>query len=122
MDLIAKFNTTIKELVRDLINVFPEDSDFQMVQLGLTAAVVADETVVQKKFHEEVAKYEEQILSKNEAFFLNKNYEELQSAGLADRLITKVKSYWQQLDAHNREMVWKYMKVLVLLDRKICAA
>jgi hypothetical protein len=122
MDLISKFNTTIKELVRDLINVFPEDSDFQMVQLGLTAAVIADETVVQKKFHEEVSKYDTQILSKDEAFFLNKNYEELQNAGIADRLITKVKSYWQQLDTHNREMVWKYLKVLVLLDRKICAA
>jgi hypothetical protein len=121
MTHLDKFNTTVKEFIQDLIQVYPNDSDFQMMKLGVTTAMFTDNTLVQRMFHAKVTiPYETYILQKDEQFFLENSFEELKEEGaVATQLIHKLKNCWVSLDSHNRDMVWKYLRVLILLDKKI---
>lgn len=121
MDYQGQFNDTLVELVDDLIRVFPQDSDFRMYKLALQGAMIADSTMIHGIFRERVCNiYGERILARDEQFFLTNSYSDMkQEFSQADQLITKLKGCWSSLNSEQREVVWKYLRVLVLLDRKI---
>lgn len=121
MDYKGQFNDTLVELVDDLIRVFPQDSDFRMYKLALQGAMIADNDMVHSIFRERVCKiYGERIIARDEQFFVNNNYAEMkQEFSQADQLITKLKNCWSSLNEQQREVIWKYLRVLVLLDRRI---
>ena len=123
MDYLKQFNTTIVELVDDLIRSFPSDGDFRMYKLAIQGALIADDGLVHGVFREKVcSKYSEKILARDESFFLNNSYDEMKSEySQAEQLINKLKTNWSALTPDHREVVWKYMRLLVLLDRKIGA-
>jgi len=121
MNFLEKFNTTFQEFLSDFAKTFPNDAQLSLYELGLRGILLADSSVVQKVFHERVSvPYADKILAKDEAFFLQNSFSEIH-ADITDAMdvISKVKSYWSQLDAVNKDVVWKYLKVLTLLDRKI---
>jgi hypothetical protein len=123
MDYLEKFNQTFQEFLADFSKTFPNDTQLSMYQLGLRGVFLADPNIVQTVFHDSVCvPYADKILAKDEAFFLENSYSEIQ-ANVSNALdvIDKVKSYWSQLDTTNKDVVWKYLKVLVHLDRKIAA-
>lgn len=124
MDYLEKFNQTFVELMDDLQGTFPHDPDFQLYGIGLRAAVLAGPQIVQDKFHRRIClPFGDKILAKDEAFFLENTFEDVQQEfSEAARMILKVKQYWADLSAADREMLWKYFQVLVRLDRKIAAS
>lgn len=123
MDYREQFNSTMVELVDDLIRTFPTDGDFRMYKIAIQGALIADKTLVHGVFREKVcSRYGEKILARDESFFLNNSYDEMKSEfSQAEQLINKLKSCWSALTPDQRDVVWKYMRLLVLLDRKIAA-
>lgn len=121
MDNLEKFNVTAKEFVQALLSVFPNDSDFQMIKFGINTAMLTKRSLVQNIFNQKVSiPYETYILDKNEEFFLNNDFKDIQADDeIATKLIGKLKEMWSVLDTHNRDMVWKYLKVLILLNKRI---
>lgn len=118
--VLEQFNDTFTELLEDLGRVFPGDSDFKMYKLGAQAAMVHSEDLVRSMFHEKVVvPYEGQLLECNEEFFLSREYAEVaHEFEDAEDLIRKLKSSWHGLGPAERDTVWRYLRVLVLLDRK----
>lgn len=121
MNYLDQFNDTFAELVDDLIRVFPSDGDFRMYKLAIQGASFADRSLVQSVFHERVSiVYGDRILARDEAFFIDNDYADMkQEFSQAEKLIQKLKNCWINLTADQRDIVWKYMRILVLLDRKI---
>jgi hypothetical protein len=121
MDYKSQFNDTLVELVEDLTRAFPRDNDFQVYKIALQGAIIADSSLVHRMFRERVCSvFGERILARDEGFFLNNSYEDMkQEFSQADRLITKLKNCWSSMDSDQRAVIWKYLRVLVLLDRKI---
>lgn len=121
MDYQSQFNDTFVEFVDDLIVAFPQDNSFRMYKLAVQGTMLASKTTVHKIFRERVCNiYGERILARDEQFFLNNSYNDMkQEFSQADQLITKLKDCWSSLNTEQREVVWKYLRVLVLLDRKI---
>lgn len=121
MDYRGQFNDTLVELVDDLIRVFPQDSDFRMYKLALQGAMIANNSMVHSIFRERVCLvYGERIIARDEQFFVNNNYAEMKEEfSQADQLITKLKNCWSSLKEEERDVIWKYLRVLILLDRKI---
>ena len=121
MDYRSQFNDTLVELVDDLIRVFPQDSDFRMYKLALQGAMITNNNMVHGIFRERVCNiYGERILARDEQFFLTNSYNDMKDEfSQADQLITKLKDSWSSLNTQQRDVVWKYLRVLVLLDRKI---
>lgn len=123
MDYLEQFNNTMIELVDDLIRTFPSDGDFRMYKIAIQGALIADKTLVHGVFREKVCRtYSEKILARDEGFFLSNSYDDMKSEfSQAEQLINKLKSCWSSLTPDQRDVVWKYMRLLILLDRKIAA-
>jgi hypothetical protein len=120
---VAKFNRTFGEFVSDLISVFPNDTEFRMVQLAITGLQFASPCVLQEGFHERVVvPFGDKILARDEGFFLDADYSK-ETADVEDaaQFIQKVKHMYRQMKEDDRAVVWKYMRVLVLLSNKIAS-
>lgn len=117
------FNIKLREFVNDLIVVFPNDSDLYSFKTSLNMIGLVNERQMIDLFVRFVhSAYRSQILSRDETFFLAHNYaDELNSMSdqnVTEQLIQKIKSYWSDMSADNREIVWKYFEVLIKLTDK----
>lgn len=113
------FNAKLLEFMQDLIDTYKQDSDFVVCKNLLDISISYDHTMPQQIFHTYVVdKYEKQIVTGNEEFFLQETYD----PSVTDiQFVNKLKQMWKTLDPGNKEIVWKYMQVLVVLDRKCTA-
>ena len=120
------FNQKLKELVNDLIVVFPNDTDLYSFKTSLNMIGLVNERQMIDLFVRFVHNtYKAQILSRDESFFLTHTYsEEISHAGddnVTNQLIAKIKSYWAEMSAENKNVVWKYFEVLIRLAEKYVA-
>lgn len=119
MIYLDKFNDTFKEFLDDLIRIFPDDSDFRLYEIILNTALNNDKLLVINVFNKYVTEaYGEKILQKDDEFFMTHTYDHLLNKNNAEYMIEKIKSYWTQMDDETKDIVWKYFRVLILLDKK----
>ena len=123
------FNSKIIEFLNDLIKIFPDDNDFKMYKNGISLVKLADEKKplqLYKLFVND--KYKENILTKNEEFFLSHDYNEILTndnlkkefnGDINNKIINKLKGYWKDLSSDNREIVWNYFTLFLKLSNKI---
>lgn len=123
MDFKGKFNQTFKEFMNDLIRCFPEDADFKMYKMAISTAMIMDDGLVIGVFKEKVIDpYADKILAKDDAFFMENNYSELQGEfSEASAIIQKLKGYWAAMGEEDRDVVRRYFVVLVKLGQKYYA-
>ena len=122
---IDKFNRTFQEFINDLISVFPDDAEFQMVKMAIAGFQIAAPTALHDGFRERVVlSFGEKIMAKDEGFFLDADFSDLPVDDLEDatRIVNKVKQMYKKMKDDDRAVVWKYMRVLVLLSNKIASA
>lgn len=121
MKYLEKFNETFKAFVDDLCVAYPNDGEFRMCKMLLNTALIADDAFLQRFFYQKVVlRYESEILHQNEEFFLAKDYTQYaDKISGASKLIAKVKSCWVDMTAENKEVVWRYLRVLTVLAKKV---
>lgn len=121
MDYLGKFNDTFKEFGNDIMNVFPDDDEFRMYNVAIQASVmIHGDAIIDVFYPMVVVPFGDKIIAKDESFFINHDYDDIQQAHEdAGSIIQKIKNYWSVMSDSDRETVWKYFKVLVLLARKI---
>lgn len=121
MDYLEKFNQTFSEFLEDILRVFPDDAELRMYHLAMKTAAAVKPTLVCGAFRKRVARpYGKQILARDESFFLSHEYADIQSEFMqASKIIDKIKGYWSGMTPENREIVWKYFRVLIKLDERI---
>ena len=114
------FNAKLDEFLKDLIDCFPGMKDIKLLKSGLQLSRTMDITLPQKVFNEHIHDiYENNILNKDESFFMNENYQHIvDTHGLELDVISKIKTMWTDLSVNNKDVIWKYLQVLVLLNRK----
>ena len=118
---IDLFNTKFREFVADLVKVFPEDSELKLLQKGISLILVVNERLVLNIYRDRVLiPFGDKLMERNEEFFLENNYQDIQK-DVEDgaRIIEKVKGFWKTLDPDNKEVVWKYLQVLLMLCKKV---
>jgi hypothetical protein len=68
------------------------------------------------------SRYREYILSKNEDFFLTTSTEEIEIHSTRKEywveFISYIRSIWKTLDTENKDVIWKYFHVLLVLSDK----
>jgi hypothetical protein len=114
------FNNKLEEFLSDLDSSFPDIKDLKVVKSGLKLARTMDVKLPQTFFHEHViSKYEEQIINKDEEFFISKDYKyDAQTHGIDLDVVSKIKDIWKTLTDDDKEAIWKYLHVLIVLNRK----
>jgi len=120
MDFLDKFNDLFREMIQDLINVFPKDSELRMYKLGIEAYLFADKNAISRVFYKEFyVPYSEKIKNEDESFFLEKDYQEYGKYQNVGDIISKLKKCWLELNDENKQAIWKYFKVLSILSERV---
>ena len=115
------FNDKADEFFKELVVTFPQIADFKTFKTGFTLLRNFNPKSPNKYFRQYViAKFKKAILSKDETFFL-----EEQSFGIEDNqkdywvdCIQQLKYIWKTLDDHNKDIIWKYFQVMIILSDK----
>ena len=120
------FNTKIIEFLNDLIRIFPNDTEFKMYKNAINLVKLASEKKPLELYKSFVTdEYKEHINNKNEDFFLQHDYNEiLNSKELSDKIdtdfnnkiVNKLKNYWKDLSATNRDIVWNYFTLFLKIS------
>lgn len=118
MDTVELFNLKFSEFLEDLVASYPDETDLQAMHNMLAWTVkMMGPNVPQEMFNLCVAiPYGDKISAKNESFFLEECEYDTRYADI--NIINKLKAKWKNLSNDNREIVWKYMHVLMLLNTK----
>lgn len=115
------FNAKFREFVVDLVKVFPDDAELKLLQKSIALILVVNERLLVEIYRDHVlVPFGDKLMERNEEFFMANNYQEIEKE-VEDgaRIIQKVKGYWKTLDDGNKEVVWKYMLVLLKLCSKV---
>lgn len=129
-DLIDCFNDNLRKFVSELNALYANDADLNAFNKALSLAMVVDDRKPFKLYHKLAnVPYGEFLLSRDDTFFASPDFvKQLMSSDSVDTmnegsspsvLIDKVRSMWGDMSADNKEIVWKYFKVLTLLCRKL---
>jgi hypothetical protein len=116
------FNRKLEEFASDLSITYGDIKDFKMLKNSIRLAVMMTPKVPQAIFHQYVyVPYETQIIEKDEAFFMAEDYDDKLASAHANinlDIVHKIKTIWKSLAEDQKEIIWKYMQVLVVLNRR----
>ena len=120
MSQLSAFNTQVERLVNQLINYFPECNDFKIFESSFLLLKQTNPRKILDLFKIHILfKYKQYILDKNEQFLLNYDYNDVvQNNNYAELLMSRLKNNWKLIDDKNKEIIWKYFQVLVILAEK----
>lgn len=102
--------------VSELSEMYPEDPDFPMFLTSLRIAKSANPNIVVKYIYESTSEYEEQIMNKDEKFFLEQTFEQHKENVDMD-IFSKMKQYFATMSTESKESVWKYSQNIVRLAK-----
>jgi hypothetical protein len=113
---IKKFNKMIDNFLSELHTILPNEKDIVIFQSQLSVATMLNEKKILNSFVEFVYPYKNHILEKNEDFFMSDTID-VDKDYLSDSI--HLKELWKtKLSDENKEVVWKYFQVMVLLSEK----
>jgi hypothetical protein len=117
--VITLFNNKMKELLVDLLSVFPQDSDFLMFQNmnNIIVRTLPDKPIMLFKKH--VNGLEEMIMNKNDTMFLEDEFgkDMIEDPEQID-IIAKLKNYWKNMSRENQDVIWQYFQLLLKISQK----
>lgn len=119
------FNSKLGEFLAELARTFPEVQDLRLLKSSFTLMRSLSERTPQKMFDSLVAApFGDRINRRDESFFLAYDYAEIvKGIPGAERqqsmdIIGKIKSIWHTLNDDNKDVIWKYLAVLMFLNSK----
>lgn len=114
---VKKFNKIIIGFLDELMKILPEEKNIKVFKSQLSTVEYLDEKKIIKSFIQYGYPYKKQILEKDSSFFLKEGNVKIEGDYMSEAL--QLKRLWQtKLSDDNKEVVWKYFKVLVLICEK----
>ncbi len=114
---VKKFNKIIIGFLDELMKILPEEKNIKVFKSQLSTVEFLDEKKIIKSFIQYGYPYKKQILEKDSSFFLKEGNVKIEGDYMSEAL--QLKRLWQtKLSDDNKEVVWKYFKVLVLICEK----
>ena len=115
---LTAFNNLVVKFNNDLIKTFPEEKEFEVYKRSIEWLRESNVKKLCNLFKVYTLDYRENILEKNESFFLESNYRDVinkNDEGIV-LVINKLKQYWSSLSENNKEVIWEYMCSLIKLS------
>jgi len=123
------FNNQITSLITELINYF-NDNKMKILKEKILLVNSANPTLIIRLFFNNVYKFKDNIMKKEEDFFLkqltqdkltdvyssNKELADNNNINIID--VINLKDYWTTLHNEDKETIWKYFQVLIILTEK----
>jgi hypothetical protein len=100
--------------MKELSEMYPEDPDFPLGITTLRMMKSTNPAYIVSTFYDSLKGFEEQILSKNEDFFLS-----METSDVDFNLLQKLKQYFSTMSAESKSGVWQYIQAMYKLTRAI---
>ncbi len=105
--------------VTELSGLYPDDPDFPLFLTTLRLLKTSNPSLLAKYVVENTSEYEDQIMSRDEKFFLDHTFEI--SAGVDMNILSKLKNYVSTMPSDTKEHVWQYCQNIVRLSKAVQA-
>ena len=116
--LIDTLFTQFSDFLKQLENMYPDDTDFPVFLTTLQLLKSANPMLVVNFVKTDIIDpYGQKIISKDESFFLNNDYTKHGEVDL--NIVEKLKTYIQNMSPNSKDIVWKYIEILMKLTLKI---
>jgi len=113
----AFFNQFIS-FVSELSQMYPDDSDLSLAKTTLHLMRTTQPKLVINYVKDNVLKFEDKIMNKDESFFMSYDYNEY-STDVDMNVFQKLKDYNAQLSPASKENIWKYVQNITRLCKAI---
>ena len=110
--LLEIFNTNLLKFTEDLQKICPEELTFRKASAILTTAWMLDKERPLGEFMRYCAPFENQIMKKEDSFFLTTNLDSNKMSDKSMGIITKLRNLWLVITDENKEKIWKWMHFL----------
>jgi hypothetical protein len=98
--------------------MYPDDTDFPVFITTLNLLKSTNPILVVKFVKENIVDlYKDKILNKDESFFLDQDYTQHGDVDL--NIVHKLKKYVKDMSPNSKDVVWKYIDLLMKLCLKI---
>jgi hypothetical protein len=110
------FNNSLIDFLDDIRDVLSDLKEYDIIYTSAKFLSKVDPQKNQRMFEKFIgAPYRDEIMSKNESFFLSSDRDFNNSD---TQLVNMLKSMWGTMGDANRETVWKHMQVLAILSTR----
>ena len=123
MSLLGAFNNQLEAFSKEICEVFPQDTD---LKLGHNMIILLKRTNPRKLleiYDIYLEDFKDKIISRDESFFIDHDFSDIAAKNnkreYTFSLVIKLKEYWSQLSDNNKDIIWKYFKVLNQLSDKL---
>lgn len=120
MVFIDRFNSTTEDFLTQLVETFPNVSQFQQFKTGFVLLKTVSNKQPQSIFDSYIAaKYRDQIMKKDEQFFMTEKYDiDSTEKDHWESFIETICGLWKSLTEENKDKIWQFFRVLIVLNDK----
>ena len=109
----SRFYKHIKEFMKDLIKVFPEDRDIKVISSSINIASMDDEEyALLYGFRDALKPLNNYIANRNDDLFKQDPSLYWADGSNQYQLFSKLNTYWESLNEINQKIVWDYIQLL----------
>lgn len=115
--IVKAFYDQLTIFLGELKDMYPDDPDFA---LGVTSVKMMrnmNPTMWVKVFYDSAKGFESEIFSKNEKFFLDHSFDDIQDVDF--NILAKLKQYVHGMSESSKKVVWVYVENLYKLAKVI---
>lgn len=126
-DCFNIFNHALKDLIDDIIIVFPDYTEFKAIRIAYKIFKKINRTYPQEQFNETVAIHcKTYIINKDDhamKIFIKNYNESLESNDIATAIIKKAQililNVWEKLNNEQKDTIWKHLENLLKIN-EVC--
>lgn len=116
--LMNAFFDQFTSFITELSEMYPEDPDFGIFLTTLKMIKSTNPSLIVKYVVENTQQFEDQILTKNEKFFLDYSFSEYGS-DVDLNIFAKLKHYVANMTPDSKDKVWVYVQNIYRLSKAI---
>lgn len=130
---VEAFNTKMRELLSLMTQLCPDIKDLKLMKSSFIMVSNIRPRLPQQTFAKHIqAEFQDQIMGKDEAFFMDYDYDVIVNRMSAQGMVNQdmdvlnvvgyLKTVWGNLSEQNKDTVWNFLHTLVKLSSKCSAA
>jgi hypothetical protein len=104
--------------LEELKEMYPNDPDFPLGIMTLKMMKTGNPVFVIQTFYDSSKSFEDQILSKDEHFFLDHTFSEFGDA-MDFNILSKLKQYVKSMSSTSKDNVWLYVQNLYRIAKAV---
>lgn len=113
MDNVKRFNKCSKQLYKDLLNIYPDETILVLAQTAFKIFKNLDKSGPCKYYYTEfISKYKTEIINRDASFFLDGSLQFPYFASGSQRL----KDLWKTLNESDQQAIWDHLNVLLYIS------